>query len=371
MQPPTDTMFMGGCISFFPKTNLQEVIKLIFKPSNIVPSNVTLSLADSNTISWKNNGDIMEKFTIIIIDNATQAVVHNSSSVVSSKPSYVLPANTIKTAMECKIQIVVFNASGESAVSDYIVARFYNRPVVNVPNDGYMRNQKMYISAEYSHVDNHAPKAYIASLFNEYGKLLERTDYIYSNSTTIEHEFNYMLEDDVTYQIEVMFVTQYDLSGTSGKINMIADYEKSVLNLGLITRTELEKPYVELEWSTVRIVGHGVNYTVVDNVLNVMDGIVYFDENFSVDGDFAFTVCFMQVENDIDLIELTGGSTSLKLSYYGNRFHLVKIINGKMLSHYATEELLDYTGGQICVSVSQQGRMINLTNNLGGVTNGL
>ncbi len=335
---------------------------MILKPTNISPNNLSYPSSAPIEVTWANNGDTMMAFEINIEKNSDGTQVFNSTKISSYTPKYTIPVNTLTDGVEYRFTIKVFNNVDASVVSDYKVFRCSSKPTVTIPNDGFIRNQVATISATYSQSEGVGLKCYKFILYDEFDNILEQSNYIY-NSNLI-YTFAYKLNDNATYKFECVAISDLDVLGSSGAIPLIADYIPPQVKFNLGAQSFTDKPYVRLEWTTVRIVGETTGITLYDvqnNKLDVTQGSVFFDEGFTLNGNFSLRLWFENPSTNVDLIEVAGTNGTIVIRFYDNKFHAFKNIAGITI-HVATNTLLPFTAtDKIFLCLEQIGKNLNLT----------
>lgn len=340
---------------------MQEVFTVIFKPSNISPDNLTFPSDEDIEIVWKNNGDLMVAYEIIVRNMRSNTVEYSSGIVDSYTPKHIIPSGALSYGIEYKYTITVYNSQGASATSDSIVLRCSARPDMFIDSDGYIRNQIATVYASYYQVESVPMKAYKFILYDEFQNVLEQSDYLYDG--LLSYTFRYMLEDDTEYYVECVGVTQYDVLGTSGLVKFVADYIPPTVHFKLTTETYPDKPYVRLMWNTVRILGKTEgNISFGDSKINVQNGKVYFDDGFSIERDFSFKVWvdIDSIEDNEIIAQLSSNNARVDVMIYANKVHAFKYANGYTF-HVASDIQSNNEGNQYFICLQQISRDLNVT----------
>lgn len=333
---------------------------MILKPSNISPSNGVFSGSDAIEISWKNNGDIMTAFEVSVYDNSTDILIHTSSKLNSYIAKYTIPANTLANNKVYKYTIKVYNINNETTVSDYKIISCYSRPIVNIDTDGFVRNQIATFTSTYSQTQNITLKAYKYILYDEFDNVIEQSEYLYDG--LLAYTFNYRLVDDTNYKIECIVICQNDLLGTSGKINFVADYIPPQVYFNLSAEAYVDKPYVRLLWTTVRIIGkvEGTANYIGDSKLDVTNGTVYFDDGFTLQNDFTIKMWVEGIQENEEILFIDAGLSHISLKYHNNKMHLYKTYVG-VTNHIVSEEIGIITpSDMLYIGIQQQYGKISL-----------
>lgn len=333
---------------------------MILKPSNLSPNNSTFTASESINISWKNNGDTMVAYEIIVEDNSTSATAYASGRVESYSPNHSIPNNTLVNGTTYKYKVIVYNSIDESSTSDYKIFKCNTRPAVTILGDGIVRNQILSVQALYNQSEGVSLKCYKFSLFDEYDNLLEQSDYIYDNNLT--HTFTYILQEDTTYKVSCLAISQNDLSGISTLV-FVTDYITPAVQISLVADTPFGQPYVNLQWTTVRIIGKSlndepINYINTDKA-DLNNKTVYFNEGFNLNGNFTIRLWVEDLQTDVEIFKIIGSNGSISIQYENNKIHVYKTISVNKY-HYATSELSETSGSQIYICLQQNNNQINV-----------
>lgn len=335
---------------------------MILKPTEITPNATTFPADEDIEISWKNNGDMMVAFKVTIEDNDSASIIYTSGKVTSSIPNHIVPAGSLVNEKTYRYRITVYNSINRSVISDYMILKTSARPNVIIPNDGYIRNQLLSVEATYSQSAGVNLKSYQFFLYDAYGNLLEKSDELLDR--LLRYSFKYQLVDGHTYKVECVCVSQNNVSNTSGKIALVADYNSLESYSNLSAQTYIDKPYVELQWSLVRNIGKPfgtINY--IDNKkVDLTNGLVTFNDNFSVDNDFTLKLWLegLSDNDDIDIGRIAGANGELIINFSNKRFHIFKNF-GNLTNHIASNKINESINGkQLFLSIIQINNRINM-----------
>lgn len=313
---------------------------MIFKPSEILPDNSAFSAEDAISVSWKNNGDSMKAYEVIVEDNSTGSLVYSSGKVVAYSGNHTIPANSFLNGIIYRYKIKVYNLNDEYAISDYKVFSCYSKPVVMIDNDGYIRNQTASVLATYYQNESLPLNAYEFTLFDEYENILEESGYLHDG--LLSYEFKYKLENEKTYKIECIAITTNGVSGSSGKISFIAQYDAPVVYFKLQANVSSGECYVDLAWSTVRIIGNAENSPVyLDNntMIDLTSNVVTYDDGFILPDNFTLRMWIKNITEGVNFVELVGNNGTLIVNYKDSKIHVYRIV-GDLITHIATDELV-------------------------------
>ncbi|WP_066503717.1 hypothetical protein [Abyssisolibacter fermentans] len=312
---------------------------MILKPTELTPNNNTYCADEAVTISWKNNGDIMTSYSINVKDNSTGVITYSSGLVKSNITKHVIPADTLENEKEYCYTITVYNAVNNSIISDAVIFRTSAKPVVTIPNDGYVRNQFLTVKAEYTQPSDVAIKSYKFILYDIAENILEESDSFLDDK--LIYTFKYQLVDGETYKVECTAVSQKDISGSSGKITLTADYNSLESYSNLQAETFSDKPYVKLQWSITRIIGEAdkeFDYIEGEKADLTNGSVVSFDNNFSVGDDFTLKLWVEKLRDDIDIVNISGTNGALNIRFKDDRIHVYKAFSS-LTYHTASDKI--------------------------------
>lgn len=304
----------------------------IQKPYDISVSGKTIDANEVNTVSWKSSGDTSAAFSITVYDNKDGSAIWSLPKYISYDQSYSIPAGSVENEKEYKIKITVYNKDDISATSDFEIFKTSARPTLTVPTIGEVNSPTYTFSAIYKQANDIGMKYCIAYLYDSNYNLIAQSDVLYSPPL----QFIYTnLQNDKSYYIEFQAPSTKDVVGTSGKILFHVSYEQTAIG-GVIYGENIENAQVQLTWKAIQILGDGENYKFIDNSkVDVKNGNVYFDKDFVINQDFIMKIWVEDPIVDKPLITLNGIGGNIILTYYNNRFHLIRNMNNR-INHVAT-----------------------------------
>jgi hypothetical protein len=372
-----------------------DIINLYNQDTNVSPvagsnsTNTTIYLSNTGSITV---GDIVQSSiggeyrfvssvnpnTSITVSspfsNSTAGATITAWHLVASKPieyawkienyqsyatSYTLPAHSIINGKTYKIAITVFNATNQNAQSYPVVFQTSSRPVVTVDSISTITSPSYNFTAEYSQAENVAMDSYVVFLYDSNQNLIAQSNVIQApyppTTPSMQYIFNY-LQSGSSYYIEFQATSLVGLTGTSGKINFNVQYGQPNISVNL-TATNV-----------IQIIGQTDVGTFVNNeLLDVRNGSVWFQDGFSVDRDFTLKIWFQSPVHNVDLVVIKGANGQIRLQYWDDmRFHVFKDINGwKGWSPHIVSPVLS-NGTQYFVCVQQIYNHLNLFANILG-----
>lgn len=168
-------------------------------------------------------------------------------------------------------------------------------------------------SANYVQAEDVPMRNYNINLYDDKKNLIDK-----SNVKTIlpvEHLFS-NLQTEKKYYIEFIVTSSKGLTGTSGLILFDVFYYRPKMNIDL-QGTNIENAGIQLSWFVRQIIGQTDGSKFIDSEqIDTSDGTsVWFDEGFSIDGDFSLKVWLENIPSKKDLITLRGSNGKLTLQY--------------------------------------------------------
>lgn len=92
---------------------------VMYSPTFLSPSSVAIDATKNNTFSWQVEGSLSQvAFRIFIRRNNDNTILHDSTKIISSTPSYSLPVNTLSNSInENKWMVRIWYGAG---TDDYV-----------------------------------------------------------------------------------------------------------------------------------------------------------------------------------------------------------------------------------------------------------
>lgn len=334
---------------------------MIQKPYSISINGQTIDCAnEDNLIKWKVSGAVQKSFSIEIRNNSNGSVVFTVPQTISYLTQYNLAAGSLPNGNEYKITITVFDENNNSATSDQVIFQTSSRPIVTVNpvgNNGTVENASYNFTGVYSQSESVAMKSYIAYIYDSNQNVISKSDI--KTTTPLEFLFN-DLQSEKSYYIEFQATSNKGLTGTSGLVEFNVLYTSPYVNTTLSAKN-VENAGIELNWRVVQILGAttGTTSFVGNSEIDVTDGSVYFDNGFSVSGDFSLKLWIRNPKNKEDLIILSGANGNIRLQYHllDEKFHLYKSINNGFTVSWESGVV---TGGNYYVYIQQIGSSCNI-----------
>jgi hypothetical protein len=301
----------------------------IQNPYNISLKDKTIDSSKDIPISWKVGGDVSASFAINIYNNQNDVLAFSLPRTYSYALSYTIPASSFPNGVDYKISITVWNSSGQSATSQFVIFTASSSPTIIVPEIGTVGNHAYLFSANYSQAENSPLSTYLVNLYTSDQKLLKTSGI--KTDGLLEHRFD-LMKNNTTYFVEFIVTSKKGLTTSSGLIQFMVVYENPSLYFELSADTVPEKASVKLKWKVRQVIGKtDIEPIYLNNdEIDLRLGKVFYDEGYSIENDFTLKIWFRSIEANTDLLYLKGSNGSIRLQYKttDNSFHLYKTVNG-------------------------------------------
>jgi hypothetical protein len=299
----------------------------IQKPFNINVRGMTISSSEDFLLTWKVSGDISVNFSVSIYKNSDGTLAWSLPKTSSYATQANIPAGSLTAGNDYKVQVQIWNQSGDTALSDYQIFSVSSRPVVTLDPIS-VASPSYSFTAFYSQIEGVSIQSWVAYLYNSDSVKIAQSPI--TTTMPIEYLFS-NLQSNEQYYIEFIVTSAKGLVGTTGKNLFTPNYSVPVVNTSL-TASNIDNAGITLSWSVIQVIGRttGITSFVDNEKIDVTNGSVIFDSNFSILSDFSLKVWFESPVMDVDLLILKGDNGTITLQYWSvdNKFHLFKTING-------------------------------------------
>jgi hypothetical protein len=299
----------------------------IQKPYNINVRGMTISSSEDFLLTWKVSGDISVSLSVSIYKNSDGTLAWSLPKTSSYATQANIPAGSLTAGNDYKVQVQIWNQSGDTALSDYQIFSTSSRPVVTLDPIS-VASPSYNFTATYSQAENVSMQSWVAYLYNSDKVKIAQSPI--TTTTPIEYLFS-NLQSNTVYYVEFQVTSAKTLVGTSGLISFTPIYSAPTVNATL-TATNVDNAGISLSWSVVQVIGRttGTTSFVNNEKIDVTNGSVIFDSNFSILSDFSLKLWLESPVHDVDLLVLKGDNGTITLQYWStdNKFHLLKTING-------------------------------------------
>lgn len=240
---------------------------------------------------------------------------------------HTVSANTLTNGIEYKARVRTYdvNNATSSDWSDWVVFWVLSAPIVAITNivDGIVNNQTFIFEGSYTHTDD-ALESYRFLLYDANQTLLQTFDEQFGAPISQEVAG---LENDKRYYIEIITLSSKGMSGTSGKIQFLAQYIQPKLNSILSLENMPDQAAIKITANVVQIIFEltGGTYSYEDNEwINLENGVIAAGTPFRIENNFVMKLWCKSLPIDYPFVMLLGEQGTLTLKYYHDRIWLQK-----------------------------------------------
>jgi len=194
---------------------------MLFTPTNLSPSNLSIDATLPNLFMWQNNGDAQTNYQLKIYKNSDSTLIYNSTKLTSADNFHTVPANSLTNNIEYKYQVSIWSSATITVNSEFVFIKTNSTPTVSMTVPATITTQSYQFIATYTQAENIPFQKWKMILYNNSNEILDNTDYIYDYN--IKHTFEGLVAS-TTYKVECIAETQYGLIGTTGKISFSVAY---------------------------------------------------------------------------------------------------------------------------------------------------
>lgn len=328
------------------------------KPYDISIRAKTIDGNEENEVSWKVSGDIQTAYKIDILSNVDNSLVWTSNKITSYSLKHKIPAATLTNGNEYKITVSIWNQANSSIISDAEIFQTSSRPVVTVNTVGTVNSFSYNFSATYSQAESVSLRSYTANLYDDKKNLIDKSSI--KTILPMEHLFS-NLQTEQQYYIEFQATSSKGLTGTSGLVLFDVFYFRPKMSVDLQGRN-IENAGIELSWFVSQIIGTTDGSLFIGNEkIDTTNGTkVWFDNGFTIEGDYSLKLWIESLENKVDLIVLNGENGQITLQYHflDEKFHLYKISTNGLITEWVSESVV---GNSFVVLIQQISSDMNIS----------
>lgn len=335
----------------------------IQKSYNLSPSSgIAIDASQPILLSWQNSGDLQTEYSISVHDNSTGTIVYSFPRTVSYTTSHTIPASTLLNGKEFKWQVTVWNQSGQSATSDFVIFQTSSKPVLTLTPIGTVASSTYTFDCIYSQAQAVAIRSWICYLYDSTQKEIANSGI--QTSTTISHQFT-NLESNKTYYIEFQATSNKGITSSTGKVSFNVLYTKPNTSIYL-TASNIENAGIELSWFVINILGRieGTGIYVNNEKLDVTNGKAIFDSGVSIENSFTLKMWLENPEPRVDLLVLKSVNGTIRLQYdpVETRFIVYKKIDGITYEQQWWSESVNSNKYFVCLQQINNGMNIRAEN---------
>ena len=237
-----------------------------------------------------------------IINNTTGVEVYNQAQT-TFKLEHSIPANTLVNGTYYAMQLQTIDAQGNTSPWSNMVQFYcYSTPsltITNIPVGNIINNSTFNFEATYTQSQNELLNSYKFTLYSINGTELDTSGIKYIGESTlpptmVSHTF-VGLEDNASYQIEVIGSTINGTSISSGIVTFTADFITPSLFAVLQLENECDKGYINITSNLIAIEGKSNPSPpiYIDNKKVDLRGNGYYvlwDNGFTINDNFTMRI---------------------------------------------------------------------------------
>lgn len=303
---------------------------------------------------------------LTIKDNSTGLVVYEATQETflyqhDLPPSATLPiAEQLINGKDYQASIMVGDILNNwSAPSEVEIFWVFSPPTLtntNIDEFNRIYNQTEIFTTTYAHLQNELLQSYRYLLYNENQGLITSFPEVFADGSLPLTQEIAGLNNGLTYFVEVRTLSQNGQEATTGLLEFTPMYIVPRLLTTLTVENDFDKGAIKLTANILQIilklydtVGNEIppeNIVYTDNTWIDMNNINYNKmvgtDGFSIlQNDFMFQMWVKNLIENETIFRLIAPSGEIYGTYYGNRIHIFKKVNGiDIIPHFASEEFV-------------------------------
>ena len=270
---------------------------MLYKPINLYPSGVVVDTPFS--ISWENKGNVQYFYQVRIYNNTTDALVRDTGKIESFATHTTIQSLT--KGVEYKYQVTVWDVENNSITSDWAVFTCRSTPTASITLGDKVLSPTYLFQGYYSQAQGIPIRSFTFVLY-ENNRVVATSGEVFA--ANIQHEFS-GLNNNKTYEIELQVISQDNLRYITPRKEFRVEFLVPETLLEVKVENNPANASVKITWIPVQITGMPKgNVFFVNDKVNLLDGSVTFDENFSVTGDFTLRLWLEWPGPAVEIIKL-------------------------------------------------------------------
>ena len=249
------------------------------------------------------------------------------SKVQSFQYVHNVSAGTLTNGIEYKARVRTYDVNNvtPSDWSNWVVFWALAVPTVAITNipDNIVNNQTFTFEGSYTHSGD-TLESYRFLLYDSNQTLLQTFNEQFG--TPISQEVA-GLENDQTHHIELITLSAKGMSGTSGKIQFLAQYIQPRLSSILTLENMPDQAAIKITANVIQIIfesTEGAYSFEDDDWVNLSSGVITASAPFRVERDFTLKLWCKSLPINYSFLVLTGEQGTISLKYYDDRIWLFK-----------------------------------------------
>jgi hypothetical protein len=291
----------------------------IIAPSNLQPEFSCHDARENIVFSWKSNIISQYAYQLRFYNNSTDALLFDTTQVVSANTTYTLLANSIANALEVKYKVTVWSDASTSVDSEFILIKTAAKPTVSIGTVPTTTESFEFVATVVL-ASGVTIQKFRYTLYDNFNNLVYDSGYILDYVP--KHEIVGLLPN-FPYKVQVEIVDSNDQSGISTLVPF--QITQTASSVSLFTLTAIDNA------ATVKIDFNPINQTLgtVSGTYDFTDGKFGQGLNLSSGGFVQFektiatTFCvtvYRKLPTDFIGDIVSFGDNELVVFYTGQRF---------------------------------------------------
>lgn len=257
---------------------------------------------------------------LILSDSKTNHVVYDNT-VSGFTLKHTIPAGTLTNGGKWAAQAQVYDQEGTaSALSDKVLfytldtPQFFFRDENGKLEDGIKVEHSSYQSAiYYQSNDLEDLDSYVFYLYDNTDRLLLESDRL-SDPRHITYTYK-GLENNTEYYIRCKAVTVKGMLLDTGKIRIYVRYANPAQYSRIYADVLADRGCVQVGSNIIVIQYNGKEiFDYINGMIDLTEKTLYYDEGFSIDGDFSVQLCGYNLFQNAELLKLSNHHFALSLT---------------------------------------------------------
>lgn len=278
-----------------------------------------------NTITWSWNGEQQYGYEVELL-NANSVSIFTSGKITSFLKEYTIPANILTNGYQFMVRVRVYDFYEEWSDWSYVQS-FYalETPTFKFADSmNWEKEQGRYTVKSttldavvtYIQKDYEILQSYSFTLYNAGGMIVASSGTLYDDYN-IAYSFT-GLNNYSPYFIQCVGVTRLGMKCDTGRIPFIVKAENPEEYNLLYLHNKFDSGYMECSSNIICIQYNGSDtFEYDDNTwINLTEKKLYYNKNFSIDGDFTLWIKGYDMYKNADYLTLSSTSDSVVVSGY-------------------------------------------------------
>lgn len=280
----------------------------------------------------------------LVIENIENGTEVYNQTIASFQFKHTLPSNSLTNGVQYRAKVRTYDINNNfSQFSDWAVFWAFSSPTVTIPtlDSGTVNNHTVLLEGSYVQNEGELLQSYRYLLYDQNERLLAASVEKFDGLLT--HQFAGLM-NDTNYKAELRIITANRMESSSGLIPFHTDYIQPQLTSVLTLRNIEENANIKISANIIQIIGE-IGEGTIDYIdgdwIDLRNGMIYFQDGFSVDKDFSVKIWLKNIRDTDIFLKLIGEQGYIELRYYNNRIHAFKrLYQGGVVPHFASSEFI-------------------------------